>query len=364
MPVSDSVMAMHDRIDRIRPLLAEHDADAALLTFLPDIRWACGFSGSNGVLLVQPDRADFFSDGRYDAQARRQVTGATVHIPGYQIVQHLAEEGFLDGVGRLAYQADHVTVAQLHEWQDRFPEVDWVEAPQLLQRLVGSKDEAEVARIERAQAVTDAVFEELLAFIQPGMTEQDIAAEIVYQHLKRGAEKMSFEPIVASGPNSALPHARPSDKIIETGEMVVLDFGCFLDGYASDMTRTIAVGEPGDEARQVYALVLEAQRAALEAAHAGMSSKALDGVARDHIDAGGYGDYFSHGLGHGVGLQIHEWPRLSYHVDDELPAGATVTIEPGVYLPDRFGVRIEDIIVLREGGHENLTASPKDLIVL
>ncbi len=355
---------MTDRIGRIRPLLQEHDVQAILLTFLPDIRWACGFTGSNGLLIVQHDRADFFSDGRYAVQARRQVRGAEVHIPGYEILRHVAEGAFLDGVRRVAFQADHTTVAQWRDWQERFPAVEWVPVAGLLQRLVGRKEADEVARIRRAQAVTDAVFEHLLAVLRPGMTEQEVAAEIVYQHLQRGAEKMSFDPIVASGPNGALPHARPSDRRLAAGEMVVLDFGCFVDGYASDMTRTVAIGEPGEEARAVYALVRQAQEAAIEATRAGISSRALDAVARDRIEAGGYGEYFSHGLGHGVGLQIHEWPRLSYHVDDVLPAGATVTIEPGIYLPERFGVRIEDIIVLRDEGHENLTASPKDLLVL
>lgn len=218
--------------------------------------------------------------------------------------------------------------------------------------------------MRRAQAVTDAVFEHLLEFIKPGMQEQEIAAEIVYQHLSRGAERMSFDPIVASGPNAALPHGRPTSKRLQQGELVLVDMGCFVDGYASDMTRTIAIGEPGDEARAVYNLVLDAQERAIESAHGGIASADLDDAARSVIAAGGYGDYFSHGLGHGVGLQIHEWPRVSYHVDYTLPVGAAVTIEPGIYLPDRIGVRIEDLIILREDGCDNLTASPKSLICL
>jgi Xaa-Pro aminopeptidase len=191
-----------------------------------------------------------------------------------------------------------------------------------------------------------------------------VAAEIVYQHLQRGAARMSFDPIVASGEHGALPHQRPTDHALRPGDMVVLDFGCVLEGYASDMTRTIALGEPGETARTVYNVVLEAQERAIGAVHAGLSTQALDGVARDTITAAGYGAYFSHGLGHGIGLQTHEWPRISYHVDDQLPEGAVITIEPGIYLPDQFGVRIEDIVVVRADGCENLTASPKSLIVL
>jgi Xaa-Pro aminopeptidase len=191
-----------------------------------------------------------------------------------------------------------------------------------------------------------------------------VAAEIVYQHLQRGAARMSFDPIVAGGEHGAIPHNRPTGRVLKQGDMVVLDFGCVIDGYASDMTRTVALGEPGASARAVYDVVLDAQERAIDAVHAGMSTKALDRVARDTITEAGYGEYFGHGLGHGIGLQTHEWPRLSYHVDDELPEGATVTIEPGIYLPGQFGVRIEDIVVVRDGGCQNLTSSPKSLIVL
>ncbi len=218
--------------------------------------------------------------------------------------------------------------------------------------------------MRQAQRVTDDVFEHMLGFIQPGMREQEVAVEIVYQHLQRGAAKMSFEPIVASGARGALPHALPTDKRLEPGELVVLDFGCFVDGYASDMTRTIALGEPGEEARKVYDIVLDAQQQAIAQARAGMSTKELDAAARSVIEATGYGEFFTHSLGHGIGLQTHEWPRVSYQVDDLLPEGTAITIEPGVYLPGQFGVRIEDIVVLRAGGCDDLTASPKELLVL
>ena len=352
------------RIDAVRTVMRQRGVDAALLTFLPDIRWACGFSGSNGILLVLPDAAHFVTDGRYLVQANREVNGATVHVPGYQLLEHVAENRLLGVAERVLYQADHVTVSQLEELEGLFPELSFVPGTEVLVSHIGRKDEQEVGRIRAAQQITDAVFEHLLGFIRPGMTEKEIAAEIVYQHLRRGADGMSFSSIVGSGPQGALPHAKPSDRKIGLHELVVLDFGCFLNGYASDMTRTVAVGEPTEEARNVYQLVLDAQNRAIDAARANMTSVELDGVARGVIEAGGYGEYFSHGLGHGLGLQIHEWPKVSYHVDQVLPAGAVVTIEPGVYLPDRFGVRIEDIVVLREGGCDNLTGARKDLVVL
>ncbi|NBB99779.1 MAG: M24 family metallopeptidase [Bacteroidetes bacterium] len=350
--------------------LKEHDADAALISFLPDIRWACGFTGSNGLLFVRRAaeaaglEAHFVTDGRYTVQAQEEVTEATVHVPGYQLFPYLVKEGFFDGIERLLFQADHVSVAQRDTWAGQTADVRWIGAQEILTRAVAQKTAQEIEHIRAAQLITEEVFSFLLQHIQPGVTEREVAAQIVYQHINRGADKLSFDPIVAAGPRGALPHARPTDRPIASGELVVIDMGCFLNGYASDMTRTVAVGEPGKEARNVYATVRRAQEAAIEVARAGISSDALDAVARDVIEEAGYGDFFSHGLGHGLGLQVHEWPRLSYHVSYPLPADAAVTIEPGIYLPERFGVRIEDIVVLRDSSCVNLTTAPKNLIVI
>ena len=355
---------MKKRIKKIRRKLQEEEADAALLTFLPDVRWACGFSGSNGILLVSGSEAHFLSDGRYAEQAREEVRGAQVHIPGYKIYPYMQEQGLLEEAGRVLFQADHVTVAQLQKWKEGFQDVDWHPREQIVTCLVASKEPDEIDQMRRAQQLTDAVFDGIVDFIRPGMSEKEVAAEIVYQHLQRGADAMSFEPIVASGKQGALPHARPTEKEITPGDLVVIDMGCFLDGYASDMTRTVAVDHASDEARAVYRVVLRAQQEAIKAARAGMSSKALDKVARDVIAEEGYEEHFGHGLGHGLGLQVHEWPRLSYHVDDDLPERAVVTVEPGIYLPGQFGVRIEDSIVLHEEGCENLTGAPKEELLV
>ena len=355
---------MTDRLATIQQLLAEHGTDAALLTFLPDIRWAVGFSGSNALLVVTREAAHVLTDGRYTAQAAEEVEGAEVHVPGYALTEHVQKAGLFGGARTVLVQADHLTVAQLDGLRDLFSEVRFEPVSGFLHEAVASKSEAEVEAIRRAQAVTEAVFDALLPFLGPGVSEQDLAAEIVYQHLKRGASAMAFEPIVASGPRGALPHARPSGRTLRPGELIVIDMGCVLGGYASDMTRTVALGEPGEEARRAYAVVLDAQRRAIEAVRAGASTKAVDAVARGVIAEAGLGDYFSHGLGHGVGLQVHEWPRLSYHTDDVLPENAVVTVEPGVYLPERFGIRIEDLVVARAEGPEVLTRTPKDLLVL
>ena len=334
------------------------------MTFLPDIRWAVGFSGSNGVLVVTPDAAHFVTDGRYTEQAAAEVDGAEVHVPGYALFAHVQEAGLLGEADSLLVQADHVTLAQQEQFRDLFPSLNLVPIAGLLNEAVAAKAEDEIEAIRRAQHVTEEVFDELLPLIGPGVSETDLAAEIVYQHLKRGASAMAFDPIVGSGPRGALPHGRPSGKTLRPGELIVIDMGCVLDGYNSDMTRTVALGEPDDDARRAYGVVLDAQQRAVEAVQAGASGKAIDGVARGVIADAGLGDYFSHGLGHGVGLQVHEWPRLSHQVDHKLPAGAVVTVEPGVYVPGRFGIRIEDLVVARAEGPEVLTRTPKDLLVL
>lgn len=356
---------MADRIDAVQAQLAALDADALLLTSLPNIRWACGFTGSNGSLIVAPDEAHFVTDGRYTEQAHEEVAGAHVHVARRGLSAYIQNQELLAPFDRVAFQSDDLTVAQFETLTDDHSAVDWVPQHQVLTHAVAAKDESEVERIRAAQAITEAVFDDILPFIEPGVTERELAAEITYRHLKRGAESMSFDPIVAAGENGARPHARPTDRPFQEGDMIVIDMGGFQDGYASDMTRTVALGDPGDEARRGYNLVREAQEQALDAARAGLTGKALDKVARDVIENGGLGDFFAHGLGHGIGLQVHEWPRVSHTTDDELPAGACVTIEPGVYVPEEgYGVRIEDIVVLRSNGAENLTGTSKDLRIL
>ena len=352
------------RIETLRGLAADHEAGAILVTYPPDLRWALGFTGSNGLLVVTEREASFVTDGRYTEQARVEVTDASVSIASGSLAEHVATNGLLSSAGGAVVASDHLTVASLHALEEALDGVDVRPVQALLSEAVARKREAEIEGVRRAQALTSEVFDAILPLIRPGATEQEVAARIVYEHLRRGASAMSFEPIVASGARGALPHARPSDKEIKAGDLVVVDMGGVLDGLCSDMTRTVAVGDPSDEAREAYGVVLEAQLAAVEAARAGMTGRELDAVARDRIGAGGLGPAFSHSLGHGVGYEVHEWPRLSQHVEHVLPAGATVTIEPGVYLAGRFGIRIEDVIVLREDGADNLTTTPKALRVL
>ncbi|MEM6335273.1 MAG: aminopeptidase P family protein [Bacteroidota bacterium] len=337
---------------------------ACLVTFLPDVRWACGFSGSNGLLLATQAGTHFFTDGRYTEQAAQEVNGAEVHVVPGGLLGELGP-WLADLAGEtVIVQADHLSLAEANELHERYPAIQWEGRARVFDAHVARKTDVEIEAITRAQRVTEQVFEEILPLLKPGITEREIAAEIVYRHLKHGASAMSFDPIVAAGPNGALPHARPTDRAIQTGELVVIDMGGFVDGYASDMTRTVAVGEPAAEARQAYEVVRRAQLAALDAARAGLFTDELDAVARGVISEAGLGAHFSHSLGHGVGLQIHEWPSVSYRMHARLEPGMVVTIEPGVYIPGQFGIRIEDIIVVQDDGCEVITRTDKSFRVL
>ncbi len=354
----------HARIASLQARLAFEGGDAVLLSHLPDIRWACGFTGSNGMLLVRLQDAHFLTDGRYATQAHAEVQGAHCHISGPDLIGHATATGLFDNVHRVIFQADHLSFAALQSFQEKLPHVAWIPRSGWLNELKAVKDAAALKAIRQAQAISETVFEEVLALITPGISEQELAAEIVYRHLRRGAERMAFDPIVASGPNSALPHARPTKRRLRRGDVVVLDFGCYVDGYASDMTRTVVLGPVQDEVAHVYQCVVAAQEAALAKARSGISAAELDQAARAALKAAGLEKYFTHSLGHGVGLEVHEWPRIAAQNEAALPSGVVITIEPGVYLPERFGVRLEDLIVLTPEGYLNLTHVPKTLYVL
>lgn len=351
-------------INKIQEQLIEAKATAALISSLNDIRWACGFTGSNGLLVVTSNSASLITDGRYTTQSKEETDDVDIYIADGPLIDCIKNEKLFPSNGAIILQADHVTIAQHTKLVVHFGERDWLPKVMWLSRNVAAKAPWEIDNIKKAQQITDDVFNGLLEFIQVGQTEQEIAAEIVYQHMIRGASRMSFDPIVASGPNGALPHARPSSRVLQAGDLVVLDFGCFVNGYASDMTRTIAIGKPTAKAVEVYNTVLEAQQNAISTASASLTAKELDATARSVITNAGYGEYFTHSLGHGVGLDIHEWPRISWQSEDQLVENAVVTIEPGVYLPNNLGVRIEDMVVLKQDGCDVLTKSSKELFVL
>ena len=353
-----------DHIAKITAQLPEHGLDAMLVTSAPGERYAVGFEGE-GWVLVSRDGARYSTDGRYIEAARQQVTGAEIVLTerGQSHLALAREEIRRRGLKRVGFESGRVSADELGRWKDSLP-CELVAAQGLLDGLRAAKDEEELARMRQAQRITDEAFREILNFIRPGLTEQEVAARLVYELLRRGGRRVSFDPIVAAGANGSMPHAVPGETVIQPGMFVTMDFGCVYEGYCSDMTRTVAVGQPTDEMERVYHTVLEAQRAGIAAARAGVTGSEVDRAARQAIQQAGYGSFFSHSFGHSLGLEIHESPGASPSEQTVFPAGAVISAEPGIYLPGHFGVRIEDVLVLREGGCEDITQAPKNLIVL
>jgi len=352
------------RLDALRTKLSSYRLDALLVTFLPHVRYLTGFSGSNGICIISKTGRVFLTDGRYRLQVREEVRGLRVMVTSDSLLKTAVQKGVFPKRGKIGFESQYLTVAELKNLKKLLPNVRWVPTSGLVESLATVKDNTEIALIKKAVAITDTVFAKLLRIIKPGVRELEVAAEITYLHRMEGAEADAFEPIVASGKRGALPHARASGKKIAGGELVTIDMGGRYQGYHSDLTRTVAVGTPSAKARRIYQVVSDAQQLAIDAAGSGISGKALDAVARTYIKKRGYGKYFNHSLGHGLGLQIHEQPRVSVLSKDTLVSGNVVTIEPGVYIPGVGGVRIEDDVVIRNGYCEVLNTAPKELMIL
>lgn len=355
-----------NHLSQIADKLSQYDLDAMLIVSEPGERYAVGFQGE-GYVLVTHEGSQYSTDGRYIEAAQKQVTGAEVVLTSRERSHLALARDFLAarGLKRVGFESAAVSVAQHRRWRESFPKgCELIPAQELLDGLRASKDQEELAAMVQAQKITDAAFGEILNYIRPGMTEQEVAARLVYELLRRGGRKVSFDPIVAAGANGSMPHAVPGETVIQKGMFVTMDFGCVYDGYCSDMTRTVAVGQPTQEMERVYETVLAAQKAGIAAARAGMPGRELDAAARKVIEEAGYGDYFTHSFGHSLGLEIHESPNASPSETRPLPVGTVISAEPGIYLPGRFGVRIEDVLVLEEGGCRDIAQSPKNLIVL
>ena len=354
----------HDRPTRLTELLTAAELDVLLVTGLVNVRYLTGYTGSNGLALVGPELRRFVTDFRYSEQAAAEVD------PSFERIEAPVE--LLDGLAaalpggslRLGFEAAHTSVAQHAFLREQLPgAVELAPTADLVESLRAVKDAAEIAAVRAATALADASFERLLEVGLVGRSERQAAVALEHDMVLRGARGPSFDAIVAAGPHGARPHAMPRDVEIRRGDLVVIDWGAELDGYCSDCTRTVAAGEPGAEAREVYELVLEAQQAGVDAVRADRPTAEVDGVARDIIAAAGHGDNFGHGLGHGVGLEVHEAPWLRRRSKEVLQAGNVVTVEPGVYLAGRFGVRTEDLVAVTEDGCEVLTSIPKQLTV-
>jgi Xaa-Pro aminopeptidase len=352
-----------DRIEKLKALLEEKSLDAVYIIHIPNVRYLSNFSGSSGSLVITKAKNYFITDFRYKDQSRNEVHGYEIVI-NYNANDELKRIIESDGIKICGFEASHMTYGAYDNYKNIFPAVKFIPLTDVVEKLTLEKTAGELAKIQKAVDITDETFTKMLGFIKPGMKELDVSAEITYTHKKLGALKDSFEPIVASGWRAALPHGIASGKIIETGDILTLDFGCVYEGFCSDMTRTVAVGDPGDELKKIYKIVSEAQKLALNAAKSGISSKSVDSVARDFITSKGYGENFGHGLGHGLGIEVHEMPSLSQRMDVSLAENSVVTVEPGIYIENLGGVRIEDDIILKPGGCVIMNKSPKELITI
>ena len=351
------------RIDKVRTQLKERGIDAFLVTDLLNLRYLANFTGTTGIAIITQEEAVFVTDFRYVQQATKQAVGFTLLQNKREIFTDINDYLIAHNIKTVGIEADEMSVSTYLRLQKLF-EAEIVTTQGLVEKIREIKDEDELARIKQACAITDEAFEHILTFIKPGITEIQVANEMERFLKEKGAEAMSFDTIVASGYRSAMPHGVASDKVIEYGDVVTLDFGCYYNGYSSDMTRTIAVGKIDPKLEEIYHIVLEAHEAVNRAAKAGMTGKQLDSIARDYITEKGYGDYFGHGLGHAVGLNVHELPGLNQRSETPLEVNMVVTNEPGIYIDGLGGVRIEDDLIIQADGVEIINRSPKHLIIL
>lgn len=358
------------RMERARELMRENGLDAVLAASPASIRYLSGFVGRDSYLYFSGEKQVILTDSRYTLQAEEEAPDCQVRTiageRGYgELLKELFEE---DGVRRIGFEDGAMTWQMVRKLQDKTggekERERWIPLEEKLARLRSVKDEEEIAKMARAEQIGDEAFSYILTELKPGVTELEIAAKLEYYMRSHGAQEKSFDTIVASGLHSAMPHAVPSEKVLERGDFVTLDFGCKYQGYCSDMTRTVVIGKASERQKEIYRIVLEAQKTALAGLRAGMTGVEGDRMAREVIEKAGYGEYFGHGLGHSVGLEIHEKPALSFKDDSVIQPGVIETVEPGIYVPGFGGVRIEDMVVVTEDGCRNLTGSPKELIEL
>ena len=354
-----------NNLKKMQSILSEGKVDALLLTSQVSRHYAAGYDVAEGVAVIGREKSFYFTDSRYIEVAQNELQGfAVLEINGehsYSARINAALEEL--GARTLGIEEDYLTHSEYLRYETSL-HAELVPCQKEISAFRQIKDDWEIDEMVKAQEITDLVFAEMCTVLKPGMTEKEAAAELIYRLLKHGADGLSFDPIVVSGPNTSKPHGVPGDRKLEYGDFVTMDFGCTVNGYCSDMTRTVAVGFVSEEMSKVYETVLRAQESAIAMTKAGVTGQAVDGTARKIITDAGYGAYFGHGYGHSVGLEIHEAPNCNPSNDQPLAAGVVCSAEPGIYLPGKFGVRIEDVVVVTEDGCRDLTQSPKNLTIL
>lgn len=352
---------MASRVSRLQRVLKREKLDGLLVSGAANVRYLSGFTGSNGMMLVTRHAATFYTDFRYQEQIQTEVKGCRRRVLNRSLYASFPTDD-LKGVRRLGVEKDHISLGNFDTVRRQIRGVKLIPVRDLVKELRRTKSPEEVELIVKAQAATDRAFAEILGMVRPGITEQSLALEI--EERFRRAGEVAFPSIVAAGPNGAKPHAGFSGRRLRRGDAITFDIGCRYQGYNSDMTRTVFVGRAPDDLREVYEAVSEAQRRALALVRPGAECRAVDAAARDYLTGLGYGPYFGHSLGHGVGIDVHELPVLSWTAEDHLRTGDVVTVEPGVYVPGLGGVRIEDMALVTKDGCRNLTRSPKELLEL
>lgn len=353
---------MQDRLARLRAKMTADGADGVLVTKPENMHYFSGFTGGEGAVIITEQESLLITDSRYTEQAEQEAFG-------FKIVRQ--ERVLMEEISAiLSRNAKHILIEQNHLPLEAYlalksadTGIEWL--PTELDSLRNIKDDREIELIRKAVAISDQAFDHVISIIKAGMTEKEVAAELEYQMRKLGSERPAFQTIVASGVRGSLPHGIASDKVIQEGELVTMDFGAVYKGYHSDITRTVCVGKASQKQKELYHIVLDAQLSGVAAVQEGRKNNAVDAAARYVIIQNGYGEYFGHGLGHGVGLEIHEWPRLSPKAEPmTLASGMIVTVEPGIYLPDWGGIRIEDTVLVTSNGYDKLTQSTKKLLEL
>lgn len=345
-------------------LLKKNKIDCLLVTETSHVRYLTGFSGSNGMVLLAPPKSYFFTDFRYKVQAQKEVKNSAIVVTDQALTSELPKIQRLSKKIRVGVEAEFVTIKLQNKLKDLLPNVIFKPTENLIESLSITKDSDEIKKIKKAIKISEKAFEETLELLKPGVREKDIALELDYKMRSYGGDSSAFDIIVASGQRSSMPHGVASDKKIRKGDLITIDFGCFYQGYASDITRTVILGKATEKQKKIYNVVLRAQIAACKAVKAGLACSRLDGVARDIIMEAGYGDYFGHGLGHGIGLIVHDGPRLNSRSTEHLKENMVITIEPGIYIPNWGGVRIEDDVVVAPTSGQILSKLPKELLEL
>lgn len=351
------------RVEKLRKKMQEENLDSFLVTSPYNLRYLTNFTGTTGLAVITLDKAFFITDFRYTEQAANQAQGFEIIKNVGPIFDEVADLVKRENLNALAFEETTVSFLE-YSVLEEIINAELIPVSGMIEELREVKDEEEIAIIEKACSIADMAYDHILKMIRPGMTEIEVANQVDFYMRSLGATSVSFDTIVASGLRSAMPHGVASEKVIEQGDLITLDFGCYYQGYVSDMTRTFAMGDPGEKLKEIYQIVLDAQLAVLDAAKPGLTGIQLDAVARDYITKYGYGEAFGHSTGHGIGLEIHEGPNVSSRAEKQFVPGNVITDEPGIYLPGIGGVRIEDDLLITKDGNRVLTHSPKELIIL